>query len=150
MEASYQLLMEYALRSLSRRSHTVHEMREKLKKRPHYTTEFEQAVIIRLLELNLLNDELYVHRAVETAAHFRYQGLYKVAERLKRKGIPFEQTEKQWKDLDISEKEIAASALKKIEKRLTRLPKEKHYQKKAQFLAGRGFSPAVIFDLISN
>jgi SOS response regulatory protein OraA/RecX len=147
---SYQILMDYALRALSRRAHTVHEIRDKLKKRPHYNPECEQQIVARLIELNLLNDELYVHRAIETAVNLRYQGLYKVAERLKRKGIPYEKVEMQWKAMDISEREVAEKALKKIAKRLTRVPKEKHYQKKAQFLASRGFSPPIIFDLISN
>lgn len=149
-DPAYQLLMDYALRALSRRSHTVHEMKEKLKKRPQFTPEFEQKIIARLIELNLLNDELYVHRAIETAVTLRYHGLYKVAEGLKRKGIPYEEIEKQWKAMDISEQAVAEMALKKLEKRLERVPKEKHYQKKAQFLASRGFSPPVIFDLISN
>lgn len=146
-DASYQLLMDYALRALSRRAHTVHEMRTKLKKRPHYTPEFEQKIIARLLELKLLNDEAYVQRSIESAANLRYQGLYKVAEKLKRKGIAFDEVERQWREMDLSERDIATQALKKIEKRLQRVPKEKHFQKRAQFLASRGFSPAVIFEL---
>lgn len=149
-DASYQLLMDYALRALSRRAHTVHEMKDKLKKRPHYTLEYSQKIIARLCELNLLNDEDYVQRAVENAASFRHQGLYKVANRLKRKGIPFEQVERKWKGMDLCERSIAKEALKKLDKRLERAPKEKHYQKRAQFLAARGFSPAVIFELAKS
>jgi len=149
-DASYQLLMDYSLRALSRRAHTVHEMKDKLKKRPHYTPEYSQKIIARLIELNLLNDEDYVQHAIESAASFRHQGLYKVAQRLKRKGIPFEQVERQWKGLDLCERTIAKKALKKLKKRLERAPKEKHYQKRVQFLAARGFSPTVIFDLAKD
>jgi len=149
-DPGYRLLMDYTLRALGRRAHTVHEIKIKLRKRPHHTPEFEQAIVTRLLELNLLNDEAYVKRAIESAAEFRHQGMYKVAERLHRKGITFKEVERQWKAMNLDEKTIAEKALKKLEKKLDRYPKEKHYQKRAQFLAARGFSPNIIFDLAAK
>lgn len=149
-DPSYRHLMDYALRALSRRAHTVHEMRTKLQKRPHHTLEIENGIIDRLIELNLLNDEAYIERAIESAAEFRHQGLYKVAERLYRKGIGFELVQKKWRAMELDEMEIAREALKKLNAKLKTLPKTQHYQKRAQFLGARGFSPAVIFELAQN
>lgn len=146
-DTSYQILMNYALRALSRRAHTVHEMRTKLKKRPHYRPEYENAIIERLQELNFLNDEAYVERAIESASEVRHQGLYKLAERLKLKGIPFKLVESKWRAMQLNEREIAEAALRKLNAKLLNVPREKHYQKRAQFLASRGFSPEIIFEL---
>ncbi len=57
LDPNYQPLMEYALRALSRRAHTTHELKDKLKKRPQHTAQLETAVINRLLELKLFDDE---------------------------------------------------------------------------------------------
>jgi len=146
-EPLYRELMNYALRALSRRAHTVHEMREKLVKRPQYSKDREDKVIDRLIDLNLLNDKDFIQRSIESAIHHRFQGRYKVAQKLQRKGIAMEDLNKEWDAMKIPEKEVAKNALKKIEKRLAALPKNKQYAKRTQFLASRGFSPAVIFEL---
>lgn len=143
----YHKLMEYAMRSLARRAHTVHELRKKLRKRPLYSLDLESQIIARLKELKLLDDEAYVQRAVEQASTFTYQGRFKVAQKLKLKGIPYELTNRVWNDMEIEEARVAQLALKKIEKRLQALPKEKRQAKRAQFLAGRGFTPEIVFEL---
>lgn len=146
MDPIYQKLMDYAMRALSRRAHTVQEMREKLKKRPMHTADHENQIIARLKELNLLNDEEYVRRRIENAVNFKRQGLRKVMQRLYPKGIPTKQTQQIWDSMKIDERAVAQAALKKM-KSLKDLPKAKRYQKRAQFLASRGFSVEVVFDL---
>ena len=137
-DPGYQKLMEYALRALSRRAHTVHELKEKLKKRPRYTEEYEKKIIGRLHELNLLNDEAYIQRSIENATEFRFHGPRKVAERLFLKGIPFDHTYAAWRAMNINEEDLARRALKKKEKHFKKFPKEQAYSKRAQFLASRG------------
>lgn len=146
-EPEYRQLMNTAMRALSRRAHTTHELREKLKKKPHWNSEREEAVIRRLEELGLLNDEAFVQRSVEEASQFRLQGRMKLASRLLQKGIPTKVTESVWHNMGISEKELAGEAIKRAAKRFAKVPKEKLYQRKAQFLASRGFSPDVIYEL---
>ena len=147
----YRALMDYAMRALARRAHTVHELHTKLKRRPTYTEELAQKVLQRLEELKLLNDEEYVKRTLEDAIQYRHQGHLKVASRLARKGISLDQTKTAWKEmttsLDLSEKELAKQALAKAHKRFQNVSKEKLYAKRAQFLASRGFSPEVTFEL---
>lgn len=139
--------MDYAMRALSRRAHTGFELREKLKKRPNHTPQLEDRVLTRLQELNLINDENYVRSAIEEASKYKLQGRYKLASRLQRKGIPFKDTEVLWNDAQISERELAEEALKRAQKRFANVPQEKLYQRRAQFLASRGFSPEIIFEL---
>lgn len=146
-DPSYRELMNYAMRTLARRAHTVHELRGKLQKRPHHSGELEDQVIQRLLELKLLDDEAYVRRHLEEAAHYKHEGYLKVASKLTRKGIPLPQTRDAWRALELPEIDIARTALAKAEKRFKNTPKEKLYQKKVQFLAARGFDPSIIFEL---
>ena len=143
----YRELMNYAMRTLARRAHTVHELRGKLQKRPQHSSELEDQVITRLIELKLLDDEAYVRRRLEAAAHYKNEGYLKVASKLTRKGIPLSKSRETWQSLDLPEKEIAQAALAKAVKRFKDLPPEKRYQKKVQFLASRGFNPSIIFEL---
>src|SRR3989338_2538018 len=94
----YRKLMDYAMRALSRRAHTSFELREKLKKRPNHTPQLEDQVLTRLQELGLINDENYVRSAIEEASKYKLQGRYKLASRLQRKGISFEETSTLWNE----------------------------------------------------
>lgn len=147
---NYRELMNYAMRALTRRAHTVSEMEKKLAKRPHFEPKLAKQVIARLLEIKLLDDEAYIHRFIESATEFRHQGLHKVAQRLQKKGIPYKQVQQIWEGMKIDEKALAQAALKKYEKRLHNTPKEKRYQKRAQHLASRGFSPQVVYALAKD
>ena len=104
-------------------------------------------IISRLTDLNLLNDEDFIRRTIDDAVNFRFHGQLKVIQRLRLKGIHEKQVKKIWDTMKISEKEVAIKALKKAKKRFDKTPKEKLYQKRAQFLAIRGFPPSVVFEL---
>lgn len=142
--------MEYALRALSRRAHTIHEMSTKLRKREGHTPELETAVLTRLMELKYLDDESYIQRAIETATQFRHEGRYKLAQRLYKKGIPLKKTYQHWDQAQPNERAIAEKALKKVLQRCQGLPSEKRYQRISRFLASRGFSPDIVLDLAKN
>jgi regulatory protein len=146
-DPAYRKLMDYAMRALGQRAHTESELRKKLKKRPHHTDKFEVQIIDRLKDLNLLNDEDFIKRTIEDAINFRYHGRLKVVQKLQHKGIPKKQTKAIWTSMKIDEKKVASAALKKAGKRFAKTPKEKLYHKRLQFLAARGFSAAVVFDL---
>lgn len=146
-DAVYRKLMDYAMRALGQRAHTVHELRKKLKKRPNHTTPLEEKVISRLLELDLLNDEKYLQNAIRNAANFKCDGPLKTAFNLSKKGIAIEKTQAMWAEMKVDEMEVAQKALAKIAKKLARLPREKHFNKRVQYLASRGFSPNVIYQL---
>jgi len=146
-DPNYRVLMDYAMRALGQRAHTIFEMREKLKKRPHHTAELEEIIISRLKELKLLDDEAFIRRRIENAINFSYEGQFKIDQKLYTKGIPLEDTQLLWDSMKIDEFEVAKNALKKISKRISRAPKAQRFNKRAQFLASRGFSPSVVFEL---
>lgn len=143
--------MDYALRALARRAHTSHELLVKLRRRANFSEALGQRVIARLQELNLLNDEELIKTQLLNAAQYRHQGHMKVASKLYKKGIPLSQTKAAWDELkkteELSERDLALAALEKAKKRFENLPREKQYQRRAQFLASRGFSPEVTFEL---
>lgn len=143
----YRELMNFALKALSFRAHTTHELHQKLKKRPEYSFERESQVVNRLQELNLLNDERYVQRALEDASQRQFHGPLKAASRLLKKGIPTEQTLKTWKEMHLSEWDLAEAALNRAQARFNSLPKQKAFERRVRFLASRGFSPEIIFEL---
>ena len=149
-DPAYRKLMDYAMRALGQRAHTESELRKKLKKRPHHTANFEAQIIDRLKDLNLLNDEDFIHRTIEDAVNFRHQGRLKVIQKLSLKGIPASQTQKIWDSMKIKEPEIALAALQKAKKRFARAPKEKLYQKKLQFLAARGFTIETVLSCVNR
>lgn len=143
--------MDYALRALAARAHTSHELLVKLRRRANFTEALGERVLQRLIELNLINDAAYTRSQLADAAHFRHQGYLKVASKLAKKGIPLAETKQAWEELkqteQISEKELAKIALEKAKKRFQGVAPEKLYQRRAQFLASRGFSPEITFEL---
>ena len=146
-DGNKQALMEYAMRALSRRPHSTHELKKKLKKRPHFEKGLDVAVIDRLIDLNYLNDDLYIRRHIEIARDARFEGLQKIAQKLRHKGFSFKEVKERWDELVLDEESLARQALKKIHLRLSRVPKEKRFDKTARYLAGRGFSPGICFKL---
>lgn len=135
------------MRALSRRAHTIQEMRTKLKNRPQYTPALEQKIIMRLTELNLLNDDEFARNLIENAVNYRLQGRLKIMYRLHQKGIPNNKANEIWGSMDIVERDVAQKALKKVQKRFAKVLPQQLVSKRAQFLAARGFSPNIIFQV---
>ena len=149
-DPAYRKLMDYAMRALSRRAHTTFELGEKLKKRATYSPQLGALVLARLTELKLLDDEAYVRRTIDQATRMKPQGRIKLASRLHQKGIDVKNTTAIWNTMDVPERDMALAALKSAEKRFARVPPEKLYQRRAQFLASRGFSPEIVFELAKS
>lgn len=145
----YRELMDYAMRALSRRAHTSFELRKKLRDRPHHQEKYENQILDRLTDLKLIDDDAFLKRAIEQT-ELRQQGRHKLAQRMQLKGIDPERTYSMWSKMNVNEKQIAQAALKKIEKKLAQLPKVKRYQKRAQYLAGKGFPSDIVFELAKD
>lgn len=139
--------MEYALRALARRAHTGSELREKILKKPIATPELAEKVLARLEELGLINDQNFIRNTIEASTRTKPQGPFKLAARLQQKGIPVKATQEAWNAMELSERDLASQALTQAQKRFTKVPLEKLYQKRAQFLASRGFSAEIVFEL---
>ena len=141
-DPNYRKLLNYALRALAKRSLTSMEVREKLRKRPGFTFEIAETVLSRLKELSLINDENYIKIYIDNSLRLKPQGLFRIANKLKLKGIPHEDTKKIWESFAPSQYELAQNALNKIP--------NKRPDQKARFLASRGFSPDIIYKLLAQ
>lgn len=67
-ETSYQEAKEYALRSLTCREQTEHQLSEKLRRR-EYSPEVIRAVIEFLKEYNYINDERFLEQYIASHCH---------------------------------------------------------------------------------
>lgn len=146
-KSAYTQLMDLALRALTRRPHTSFELQEKLKKNKVFTPELGGQVQERLKELKLLNDEEFIQRTIENDSAVRLHGFLKIAQKLHKKGIPFQKTEEVWHSLSIDQETLAIEALQRTQKRTQNLPKDKRLARRSRFLASRGFPPEIIFKL---
>jgi len=149
------LLTEYALRLLSRRSYTMHEMRKKLQQRLKRFSNLGEgeklaSILSRLQELGYLNDSQFCERWVEERCRLRPRGRYLLTQELRKKGIPKEILNSYWENREQSNNILDELPLasRLIEKKRSLL--EKRYepyqikQKLSFYLASRGFSPGTI------
>jgi regulatory protein len=80
-------LYEVALRALTRRAHSVHEMKQKLQRRSDNAL-LVQVVMARLKENGLLDDTRYAKQFVRQRTQIRRQGKYRIARDLRARGVP--------------------------------------------------------------
>jgi regulatory protein len=80
-------LYEVALRSLTRRAHSVHEMKQKLARRcdNHLLV---QVVMARLKENGLIDDARYAKQFTRQRTEIRRQGKFRIARELRARGVP--------------------------------------------------------------
>lgn len=85
--ATEQDLYDYALRILTRRAHSVHEMKTKLLRRADSEL-LAQVVLARLKESGQLDDSRYARQFTRTRAEVRKQGKFRIARDLRARGVP--------------------------------------------------------------
>ncbi|MBI3405779.1 MAG: RecX family transcriptional regulator [Acidobacteria bacterium] len=90
--ASEEQLYAYALRALTRRAHSVYEMRQALERRLPDGAGAEQKalaaeVISRLREKKYLDDERYARQFARSHAVNRKQGRFRIARELRARGV---------------------------------------------------------------
>lgn len=134
------LITSMALRLLTRRMMTEHQVREKLLERFSDALEEVGAVIDRLKKEKLLDDEAYVRAYLEYELSTSFRGKYGYWKKLMQKGIEKSFFEKVWRELEPDESVLAQ---KLLENNAFRFDSEKDPLKKKlkiqRFLAGRGF-----------
>lgn len=135
-----------ALHILARRSHSEHELRQKLYHKNYTMAEIDQ-VVLRLLEYGYLNDTDFANALFGKYLKMGKYSLHTVISKLKQHGIPNSIIEA-LKDT-YSFEDQWQSALTLVTKRFRSFDaanKEKAYR----FLATRGFSTAVIHKVFDN
>jgi len=76
-----------ALRALMRRAHSVHELRRALERRCP-DADLVSAELARLKQQNLLDDARYAREFARQHATIRRQGRLRIAQELRRRGVP--------------------------------------------------------------
>jgi len=84
---SVEALHTAALRALMRRAHSVHEMKKTLERRCQ-DTDLVEAELVRLKQQNLLDDARYARDFARARAAGRRQGRTRIAQELRRRGVP--------------------------------------------------------------
>ncbi len=143
-QKQYQTLIDYALRVLSFRPRSTHEMREKLtlfaKRRKISETSIE-TILQDLTEKKFIDDLEFVKWWVQQREAFRPKGLTVVKAELRRKGIPSDVIAEFFsqKNEGSSEFELAYSVVMKKQRMWEKLPYIEKKEKLIGLLARRGF-----------
>jgi regulatory protein len=80
-------LYDYALRILTRRAHSVHEMKQKLLRRADSEL-LAQVVLARLNESGQLDDSRYAKQFTRQRTEVRKQGKFRITRDLRARGVP--------------------------------------------------------------
>jgi regulatory protein len=134
-EKSRKAALELAVRLIAARSHSRHELKEKLEKRG-FDSESITRTLERLDQLRLLDDRAYAGSCMTSMARRRPEGKLKSRARLKQKGLSDEII-----DEAISGSDQAALCLSAAEKKMRILSGSPELKKKKliAFLQYRGF-----------
>ncbi len=148
MKASKPDALTTALKLLSYRPRSIHEMRLKLESKG---LEEVSSTIEHLIRADYLNDEKFAALLVESRAQNKLWGRRKIASDLKRRGLSRAVIDDSLEKIDTrAEAETARSALKRWSRRtgLSQPLGKKEVQKAYRHLTARGFSTSMIMPLL--
>jgi regulatory protein len=140
-----------ALRFLSYRERTEHEMREKLQAKGAYSKEIVEETIEYLTEADYLNDSRFASTLAESRIRNKAWGRYKISIDLKKRKIADEIVKEIVAAID-DEAEIktAGAAIEKWFRKsgCTSPLSQKEYERAFRHLASRGFSTAIAIKVL--
>jgi regulatory protein len=151
---SYDKLLQYAFRILSKKRYTHFEMKMKLtryaKKRKKIDLKDVDAVLERLVELDYLDDKKFVKDYVSNRVKFKPRGKLLLCRELKIKGIHKDLISSVFNNIEIDEFKIAFESLNRRINRWRKHPLQKQKMKAYQFLYSKGFERDPIYKAIAR
>jgi regulatory protein len=138
-------MYDVALRALTRRAHSVHEMKKKLERRSDNKL-LVQVVMARLKENGLIDDARYAKQFARQRTESRKQGKFRVARDLRARGVPDKHIEAALEETSKSTDE-SAMVRQRIERKLRSYRGEINEKKMASIygsLLRAGFSADVV------
>jgi regulatory protein len=138
-------MYDVALRALTRRAHSVHEMKKKLERRSDNKL-LVQVVMARLKENGLIDDARYAKQFARQRTESRKQGKFRVARDLRARGVPDKHIEAALEETSKSTDE-SAMVRQRIERKLRSYRGEIDEKKMASIygnLLRAGFSADVV------
>jgi len=131
-----------AVRALMRRAHSVFEMRRALERRCQ-DEGLVRAELDRLKQQNLLDDARYAREFARTHAALRRQGRFRIAQELRRRGVPDRHIESALEEVFAAQDE-AALVRQRLERKLRSIRgplDERRLASLYRSLLRAGFSP---------
>jgi len=145
MRTDYEILIEYALKLISRKRYTQKEIEKKLKGKEFAKGDDIEKVIARLKEYKYINDDEYAKDFIDNRARFAPRGKRLMAFELRKKGVSKEIVKKAIFESDIDELELAKQILKRKQNTLKKLTDQKRKEKIFMILASKGFNFDTIY-----
>jgi regulatory protein len=138
-------LYDVAVRALTRRAHSMHEMKQKLERRSENKL-LVQVVMARLKENGLIDDAKYAKQFARQRTQTRKQGKFRVARDLRARGVPDRHIEAALKE-SAEQNDEGAMVRQRIERKLRSYRGEIDEKKMASMygsLLRAGFSADVV------
>ncbi len=134
----------WALRALTRRMHTVHEIRAGLKKRG-FPAEVVEEVVAEMVRLKYVDDRQFAKIWISSRVAVRLHGRLRLARDLKQKGVP-EEIIREAMVQSLTVEEDVNCARKAAEKKARTLRSEGVKARAAlyRYLSSRGFTADVV------
>jgi len=145
MKTNYEILLEYAYGLIAKKRYTQRDLDKKLKTRQVATGDDREKVIARLKELNYLNDKEFANDYIEMRGKYNPRGKKLLELELKIKGIDKTIIKNALNEANIDSIAAAHEVIKRKQKSLEKLPKEKRKAKIFYMLAARGFDLETIY-----
>jgi len=149
----YEKLMNYALRILSKKRYTEHEIRtksEKIVKKNDLDESVIDKVCSRLIELKYLDDDVYARDYVSDRIRFRPRGKFLLRKELRAKGISKDIVDKVLDSEIVNEFEMAMSCFAKKSKKWEKCTPAVRKNKAFQFLGSKGFNGDVVYKVVEH
>lgn len=148
MSLSYDKLMQYALRLISRKRYTEQEMILKLKRRNKALKSEVEKVIKRVKELNYVNDEVYAKDYISSRMSQNPRGKHLLKIELKLKGVNKDIITNAIENANLDELKAANEVLKRKSGSLSKHTGQKKKEKIIRYLASRGFEFDTIYKVL--
>jgi regulatory protein len=145
MRTDYEILIEYALKLISRKRYTQKEMEKKLKGKEFAKGDDIEKVIARLKEYKYINDDEYAKDFIDNRVRFSPRGKRLMALELRKKGVSKEKVKKAISDSEINEIDLARQILKRKQSSLKKFSGQKRKEKIFMILASKGFEFDTIY-----
>jgi len=137
---------------LVQKPRTVQEMRNWLQKKGTEATAIDETIVL-LLDAKYLDDDKYAEQFIELSVRNRPQGRILLHKRLRKRGVAEDKIRSQL-DEHYSAEEEHDVCLKLAERKLAQdaadLPKQKQIALVGRFLASRGFSEGMIWEVLGD
>lgn len=153
MSEEYDKLMRYAFGILSKKRYTAFELQKKLEaycKKHDINLEYTVPSLLRLEELNYINDEQFARDYVAQRIRLKPKGVFLLKKELRHKGISKEMIKTLFNEINIDEYQIAKDLMIKQMAKWQKYPTQKQKSKAFQFLGSKGFAADTIYKIVDS